>query len=79
VSAGDVLRGRVGSTGVRRAVESFKLVPGVLGHIHGSGGERRIGDTLCVNAGSESSVGVLRGYFVDLAPDGVERTLRVEG
>jgi uncharacterized protein len=79
MSAGDVLRGRVGSTGVRRAVESFKPVLGVLGHIHGSGGERRIGDTLCVNAGSESGVGVLRGYLVGLGPDGVERTLRVEG
>ncbi len=79
VSAGDVLRGPVGSTGVRRAVESFKPVLGVHGHIHESGGERRIGDTLCVNAGSESSMGVLRGYLVDLGPDGVERTLRVEG
>ena len=79
VSAGDVLRGPVGSTGVRRAVESFKPILGVHGHIHESGGERRIGGTLCVNAGSESSMGVLRGYLVDLGPDGVERTLRVEG
>lgn len=79
VSAGDVLRGPVGSTGVRRAVETFKPVLGVHGHIHESGGERRVGDTLCVNAGSESSMGVLRGYLVDLGPDGVERTLRVEG
>jgi Icc-related predicted phosphoesterase len=79
VSAGDVLRGPVGSTGVRRAIESFRPVLGVHGHIHESGGERRIGDTLCVNAGSESSMGILRGYLVDLGPDGVERTLRVEG
>ncbi len=79
VSAGDVLRGPVGSTGVRRAIESFRPVLGVHGHIHESGGERRIGDTLCVNAGSEASMGILRGYLVDLGPDGVERTLRVEG
>jgi Icc-related predicted phosphoesterase len=79
VSAGDVLRGPVGSTGVRKAIETFKPVLGVHGHIHESGGERRIGETVCVNAGSESSMGVLRGYIVDLGEGGVERTMRVEG
>ena len=79
MSAGDVLRGPVGSHGVRAAIEKFRPVLGVHGHIHESGGERRIGDTLCINAGSESNVGILRGYLVDLGPDGVERTLRVEG
>jgi Icc-related predicted phosphoesterase len=79
VSAGDLLRGPVGSTGVRRAIETFKPVLGVHGHIHESGGERRIGDTVCVNAGSESSMGILRGYLIELSENGVERTLRVEG
>ncbi len=79
VSAGDLLRGPVGSTGVRRAIEAFRPALGVHGHIHESGGERRIGDTICVNAGSESSMGILRGYIVDLSESGVERTLRVEG
>ena len=79
ISAGDVLRGPVGSTGVRRAIETFRPALGVHGHIHESGGERRIGDTLCVNAGSEANHGILRGYLVDLSADGVERTLRVEG
>ncbi|MBI2763668.1 MAG: metallophosphoesterase [Chloroflexi bacterium] len=79
VSAGDLLRGPVGSTGVRKAIETFRPVLGVHGHIHESGGERKIGDTVCVNAGSESSMGVLRGYLVDLSERGVERTLRVEG
>ena len=79
VTAGDLLRGPVGSTGVRKAIEKFRPVLGVHGHIHESGGERRIGDTLCVNAGSESSMGILRGYLVDLTEDGVQRSLRVEG
>jgi len=78
-SAGDLLRGPVGSTGVRAAIERFRPVLGAHGHIHESGGERRIGDTLCVNAGSESSMGILRGYLIDLSADGVERSLRVEG
>ena len=79
VTAGDVLRGPVGSTGVRKAIEKFKPVLGVHGHIHESGGERRIGETLCVNAGSEANHGLLRGYLIDLSADGVERALRVEG
>jgi Icc-related predicted phosphoesterase len=79
VSAGDLLRGPVGSTGVRKAIEKFRPVLGVHGHIHESGGERRIGDTLAVNAGSEANHGVLRGSLIDLSADGVERTLRVEG
>jgi len=79
ISAGDMLRGPVGSTGVRTAIETFKPVLGVHGHIHESGGERRVGETVCVNAGSEANHGVLRGYLVDLTADGVDRTLRVEG
>ncbi|MGH2512688.1 MAG: metallophosphoesterase family protein [Candidatus Limnocylindrales bacterium] len=78
-TAGDLMRGPVGSTGVRAAIEQFKPVLGAHGHIHESGGERRIGATMCVNAGSESSMGILRGYLVDLSENGVERTLRVEG
>jgi Icc-related predicted phosphoesterase len=73
------MRGPVGSTGVRAAIEQFRPVLGVHGHIHESGGERRIRDTLCVNAGSESSMGVLRGFLVDLSENGVEKSLRVEG
>jgi Icc-related predicted phosphoesterase len=79
VTAGDLMRGPVGSTGVRAAIERFRPVLGVHGHIHESGGERRIGDTLCVNAGSEANHGVLRGYLVDLTADGVASSLRVEG
>ena len=79
VSAGDLLRGPVGSTGVRTAIETFKPLLGVHGHIHESGGERRIADTLCLNAGSEANHGVLRGFLIDLDGASVTRTLRVEG
>ncbi|HET9613416.1 MAG TPA: hypothetical protein VFP22_01285 [Candidatus Limnocylindrales bacterium] len=79
VTAGDLMRGPVGSTGVRAAIERFRPVLGVHGHIHESGGERRIGETLCVNAGSEANHGILRGYLVDLTADGVVNSLRVEG
>jgi Icc-related predicted phosphoesterase len=79
ISAGDVLRGPVGSTAVRRIIETYQPVVSVHGHIHEAGGERRIGDTLCINPGSEANHGILRGYLVDIGPKGVELAQRVEG
>jgi uncharacterized protein len=79
ISAGDVLRGPVGSQAVRRIIERFEPLLGVHGHIHESGGERKIGRTLCINPGSEANHGILRGYLVDVGPDGIERAMRVEG
>ena len=79
ISAGDVLRGPVGSHAVRTIIERFEPLLGVHGHIHESGGERRIGRTLCINPGSEANHGILRGYLVDVGPDGIERAMRVEG
>ena len=78
-SAGDVLRGPVGSTAVRRLIESYQPVLGIHGHIHESGGERKIGKTVCVNPGSEANHGVLRGYIVDIGKKGVDLVQRVEG
>lgn len=79
VSAGDVLRGPVGSTAVRRLIEHYQPLLAIHGHIHESGGERRIGDTLCINPGSEANSGILRGYLVDIGRKGVELAQRVEG
>ena len=79
ISAGDVLRGPVGSTAVRKLIETYQPLLTIHGHIHESGGERRIGKTLCINPGSEANHGILRGYLVDLTADGVARSLRVEG
>lgn len=79
ISAGDVLRGPVGSTAVRRIIEDYQPVLSVHGHIHESGGERKIGKTVCINPGSEANHGVLRGYLVDIGRKGVELTQRVEG
>jgi Icc-related predicted phosphoesterase len=79
VSAGDVLRGPVGSSAVRDAIERHRPLLGVHGHVHESAGHVKVGSTLCVNPGSEADAGVLRGYIVDLARDGVERAFRIEG
>jgi Icc-related predicted phosphoesterase len=79
VTAGDVIRGPVGSHAVRRVIEDFHPLLSVHGHIHESGGERRIGDTLCINPGSEANAGILRGYLVDVGDQGIELVQRVEG
>jgi Icc-related predicted phosphoesterase len=78
VTAGDVMRGPVGSKAIRAAIERYGPVLGVHGHIHESPGHVQIGRTLCVNPGSEAQSGILRGYIVDLGEDGVERAFRVE-
>jgi uncharacterized protein len=79
VSAGDVLRGPVGSTAVRRLIETYQPLLTIHGHIHESGGERKIGKTLCINPGSEANHGILRGYLVDIGRKGIEVAQRVEG
>jgi Icc-related predicted phosphoesterase len=79
VSAGDVLRGPVGSTAVRRVIEERQPLLSIHGHIHESGGERKIGATVCVNPGSEANHGILRGYLVDIGDGGIELVQRVEG
>jgi Icc-related predicted phosphoesterase len=79
VSAGDVLRGPVGSTAVRRIIEERQPLLSVHGHIHESGGERRLGTTVSVNPGSEANNGILRGYLIDIGDEGIELVQRVEG
>ncbi len=79
ISAGDVIRGPVGSTAVRRVIEHYQPLLAIHGHIHESGGERKIGDTLCINPGSEANHGILRGYIVDIGRKGIELVQRVEG
>jgi uncharacterized protein len=79
VSAGDVLRGPVGSTAVRRLIEERQPLLGVHGHVHEAAGEYRLGATICVNPGSEANNGILRGYLVDVSDGEVELVQRLEG
>lgn len=65
-AGGQVLLRPVGSTAVREAIERFQPLLSLHGHIHESPGFRRIGRTLCVNAGSEYAEGVLRAAVINL-------------
>lgn len=79
VTGGDLQRGPVGSTGVRQAIQEFQPLLSLHGHIHESGGEAKISQTLCLNPGSEAAFGILRGYLIDVGSSGIERAFRVEG
>jgi len=69
-------RGGIGNSPGRTCYRHLALSPA---DIHEAGGERRIGDTLCINPGSEANAGILRGYLVDIGERGVELSQRVEG
>jgi Icc-related predicted phosphoesterase len=64
---------------VRRLIEERQPLLSIHGHIHESGGERKIGKTVAVNPGSEANHGILRGYLVDIGDTGIELVQRVEG
>lgn len=60
----------VGSKAIRDAIMRYQPVVGLHGHIHESRGVQRLGQTVCINPGSEYSADVLLGAVVDLADDG---------
>jgi len=69
--AGQPVTTGVGSSSVREAIEKYRPLLGLHGHIHESRGITNLGRTLCINPGSEYSEGILRGVIVNLAKDKV--------
>jgi Icc-related predicted phosphoesterase len=63
---GEVQYFDAGSTAVRTALEELQPFLSLHGHIHESRGATRLGRTLALNPGSESSAGVLKGAIVTL-------------
>jgi uncharacterized protein len=60
----------VGSKAVRDAIKQYQPVVGLHGHIHESRAVQKIGDSVCLNPGSEYTADLLRGAVVDIAEDG---------
>ena len=60
----------VGSKAVREAISKYQPTVGLHGHIHESRAAQKIGQTLCLNPGSDYSADLLRGVIVDVADDG---------
>jgi Icc-related predicted phosphoesterase len=54
-----------GSSAVRSAIEKYKPMLGLHGHIHESQSVAKIGRTTCINPGSEYAEGILRGCLVN--------------
>lgn len=69
----------VGSVGVRRAIVEFQPLLGLHGHVHESRGTVKIGETLCLNPGSEYVASILRGVIVKLDAESVKSHQFVSG
>ena len=61
-----------GSTSVRNAIEKYKPMLGLHGHIHESQSVAKLGRTTCINPGSEYAEGVLRGCLVNFVDGEVQ-------
>lgn len=61
----------VGSKAVLKAIETYKPMLTLHGHIHEGKGSRKYGRTLCLNPGSMYEQGILHGALVDLKEDKV--------
>ena len=69
----------VGSSAVRSAIERYQPLIGLHGHIHEARSTCKIGETLCVNPGSEYGEGVLRGALVEFENGKVKYCLLTSG
>ena len=65
MQGGQVIMYGAGSRSVRTAIETYKPMLGLHGHIHESQSVAKIGRTTCVNPGSEYGEGILRGCLVN--------------
>jgi uncharacterized protein len=80
VDASGIRVGPVGSTSVRQAIERHQPALGLHGHVHESPGASKLGESLCINPGSEYADGILRGAIIDLeAGRGVRSWQMIQG
>ncbi len=77
--AGGIEMVHVGSQSVRDMIAKYQPMLSLHGHIHESSGFTYIGETLCINPGSEYGEGLLRGFVVELTPETVEKYWKVQG
>lgn len=69
----------VGSTAVRAAIERYRPLLGLHGHVHEGRGSTEIGRTLCLNPGSVYNQGLLAGCLVTLNKGAVKGYQLMEG
>jgi len=76
---GQVMMKPVGSPAVRKTIETVQPLLTLHGHIHEAAGHSRIGNTLCINAGSEYAEGIMKGAIINLEPDRVKGHVLISG
>lgn len=64
IQGGQMVMHGAGSMSARKAIETYKPMLGLHGHIHESQSVAKIGRTTCINPGSEYGEGILRGCLV---------------
>jgi hypothetical protein len=69
----------VGSTAVRKAIETYQPLLGLHGHVHEAKGSTNIGRTLCINPGSNYIEGALSGYLISLDKNSIRAFQPVQG
>lgn len=79
VQRGGMIMAHVGSQAVRGAIDKYQPLLGLHGHIHESKGAQKVGRTLCLNAGSEYSEGIMRGILIDLNEKGFKDYMFTSG
>lgn len=72
IQGGQVVMYGAGSKSVREAIEKYKPMLGLHGHIHESQSVAKIGRTTCINPGSEYGEGILRGCLVTFVDGEIE-------
>ena len=78
VLAGQALK-PVGSSALRKAIETTQPLLGLHGHIHEGRGAMRVGNTLCINPGSMYEQGTLLGAIVKLGRNKIENYVLTSG
>jgi uncharacterized protein len=77
--SGGVLSGPVGSRAVVEAIQRYRPVLGLFGHVHEARGSTQLGSTLCVNPGSDFTQGRLLGCLAILRGNCVVNWILTEG
>jgi Icc-related predicted phosphoesterase len=69
----------VGSTAVADFFKERQPFMGLHGHIHESGGNSKIGNTLLFNPGSEYGEGILKGIIFEFTSKGIDKFWAISG
>jgi uncharacterized protein len=78
-TGGQVEFAPVGSTAVRDIIEKYQPLLGLHGHIHEVHAVKKLGNTVCINPGSDYGDGTLHGAIVRLAKNKVKTYQLVSG